>query len=68
MQAGHIPAGMQDEVLLPFPQNLPRVPRSTGGQDPAETWASAALGGCWLVRRQLHNHKTAGCCLSVSRG
>lgn len=48
---------MQDEVPLPFPQNLPRVPR---GQDPAEMWVSTALGGCWLVRRRLHNHKTVG--------
>lgn len=29
---------------------------------------AAALGGFWLVRRQLYNHKTVCCCLSVSAG
>lgn len=26
------------------------------------------LGGFWLVQRQLYNHKTRCCCLSVSTG
>lgn len=29
---------------------------------------TAALGGFWLVQRQLYNHKTVCCCLSVSAG